>query len=148
MIYEKPDPKCQFLLHWWGGAAPYIKETLKINSHYLWFETEEELTKVFNQIMSYEHHGLRFNAMSVAEGHQIHTRCIVTVKAEYEGKKYEFDYDFEYGYDEHNAEYMFTEGNYGCDCNLSIFINEKYPDFEEMECGDRIKYDFTMRREP
>lgn len=38
------------------------------------------------------------------------------------------------------AEWMFNEGNYACDCNRSLFINEYCDkDFPDMDCGDTIE---------
>ena len=38
------------------------------------------------------------------------------------------------------TEYMWTDGNYGCDCNRLLFWlrakNEDEPDFEDLECGE------------
>lgn len=67
-----------------------------------------------------------------------------TITLAYEGKEYVYPDDFNYeGWDElRNADYqvihMYTEGNYGCDCNRSDFIAQHYEDFPEMECGDTI----------
>ena len=42
-----------------------------------------------------------------------------------------------------NIEFMFTEGNYSCDCNLKSFLDRannasKY-EFNKFECGDTMK---------
>ena len=51
---------------------------------------------------------------------------------EYQGKKYWFEYDFRYEYPGNCAEFMFFDGNYSCDRNKSLFLNEAgYPGFEE-----------------
>ena len=57
----------------------------------------------------------------------------IAVTLRYEGKEYSFTDDFEYTSWLHGdgtvartsfevAEYMYTEGNYGCDCNKSSFL--------------------------
>lgn len=39
-----------------------------------------------------------------------------------------------------SIEFMFTEGNYGCDCNMGNFIARAYQKEDpDMECGDTIK---------
>lgn len=64
----------------------------------------------------------------------------VEVILEYQGKQYKYVYDFGEGYPYESAEFMYTEGNYSCDCNRSIFIQEHCDnDFPEMECGEEIK---------
>jgi hypothetical protein len=62
-----------------------------------------------------------------------------------EGISYPFEMEFE---TDEAVEYMFTVGNYGCDCNRCLFIQETNPEFnnnEDMECGDTIVMtDFTI----
>jgi len=37
-------------------------------------------------------------------------------------------------------EFNWTEGNYSCDCNRSLFIKRQCdPDFPKMECGETIE---------
>ena len=43
-------------------------------------------------------------------------------------------------YPKHAADFMWTEGNYDCDCNKSMFIQEQCdPNFQELDCGDSIR---------
>ncbi len=64
----------------------------------------------------------------------------------YEGVSYPFEMEF--GVGAATVGYMFTLGNYGCDCNRCLFIQETNPEFnndEDMECGDTIVMtDFTI----
>lgn len=49
---------------------------------------------------------------------------------------------------EHWNWFWWEEGNGGCDCNRSITIREKYPDFPDMGCGDEIElYDYDFLKE-
>ena len=58
----------------------------------------------------------------------------------YNGVEYPIECDFGENYPEDAALFMFEEGNYSCDCNRSIFINEQHGDcIKELECGDTIK---------
>ena len=45
------------------------------------------------------------------------------------------------GFDcEESVTFAFDEGNYSCDCNRSLFIQQQCdPDFEEMDCGGEIE---------
>ncbi len=57
----------------------------------------------------------------------------------FKGKSYivEDTYEYERG---HEIPFMWTEGNFSCDCNKSLFIQEQCDaSFPEMECGDEIK---------
>ena len=49
----------------------------------------------------------------------------------YEGKDYSVKEEYD---DDAPVEFMWTEGNYCCDCNRSIFMGIK-----EMDCGDEIE---------
>lgn len=63
----------------------------------------------------------------------------VYVKLQYKGMEYEFVSNLEYD-DLDGAEFMWTEGNWACDCNKSIFINEHCDnEFPHMECGEEIQ---------
>jgi hypothetical protein len=60
------------------------------------------------------------------------------------GKTYEYNHYFEGDdrgdYPWESVVFMYTEGNYRCDCNRSLFIATKgNEDFEEMDCGDEIE---------
>jgi hypothetical protein len=57
----------------------------------------------------------------------------------YEGKSYPFEMEFD---SPDSVEYMFTSGNYSCDCNRCLFIQRVEADFngdEDMGCGDTIE---------
>lgn len=51
-----------------------------------------------------------------------------TITLDYQGKHYSFQDDYDYqGWDEYNTAdyqvtYLYTEGNYNCDCNRSDFL--------------------------
>jgi hypothetical protein len=64
----------------------------------------------------------------------------VKVTLEHEDNRYSFIPDkCEYD-DLQGAEFMWTEGNFGCDCNKSLFIQDQCDEsFPDMECGDEIK---------
>ena len=64
-------------------------------------------------------------------------KAIVTLK--FKDKIYNIVLDFENASDT-GIRFMFEDGNYACDCNLSIFIQEQVDEnFELMECGEEIK---------
>lgn len=64
-------------------------------------------------------------------------KCDIVFK--YKDKEYILTHDFgEYSVD--GADYMFTEGNYACDCNRCLMIMEKCDkDFPGLKCGNEIK---------
>jgi hypothetical protein len=57
---------------------------------------------------------------------------------------------FGIGYPPESVAYMYREGNYSCDCNLSLFI-KRYAnvDIGDLECGDSVELvDLTVMRNP
>jgi hypothetical protein len=76
----------------------------------------------------------------------------VTAVLEYEGQRYTVSQDSwdEAGYDDaedlrHGVHYMWTEGNWSCDCNRFDFISYAYDDYPGKEdenggfpCGDTV----------
>jgi hypothetical protein len=68
-----------------------------------------------------------------------HATLTVDVGLRYNEKEYFFPYTFQ-NCSIHGAEYMWTEGNWSCDCNRSGFIADHCdPNFLEMPCGDEIE---------
>lgn len=63
-----------------------------------------------------------------------HQQTIATMILCYGAYKSTFEYNFGYAYPEEAARYMFTSGNYNCDCNLSRFMGIK-----QMDCGHKIE---------
>lgn len=69
-----------------------------------------------------------------------HKRTIFVGEFSYKGRRYTIHYDFECDYSEDDALFLFTEGNCGCDCNLSRFIRKEYGDvIPELDCGCEIE---------
>jgi hypothetical protein len=68
-----------------------------------------------------------------------------TIKLAYQGKQYTYTHEFyetndAYKTVEELAEYMYTWGNYSCDCNKSDFIGRHCDKtFPEMKCGTEIQ---------
>jgi hypothetical protein len=60
----------------------------------------------------------------------------------YQDKEFILRFNFEIkDYPEDAAIWMFTEGNYSCDCNRSLFIRRQFGEdaIPELPCGDTIK---------
>lgn len=67
------------------------------------------------------------------------THTVAQIVFEFQDEYYFFEYDFGYDYGSDNAQWMFDEGNYGCDCNRSLFIRQQEPLFPEMNCSELIE---------
>jgi len=65
---------------------------------------------------------------------------IAKLTLQYQGRDYSIEYDSGEGYPEEAVRYMFFEGNYSCDCNKSLFIQQQCDmAFPMLPCGDEIK---------
>lgn len=127
----------EYFLHIWGGAIPTLEKEFGIKDNYFWFPTETERETFVNKIKKYSSLGL---VIDTKDGDMTHKRTIAEMDLFYEDQIYHLEYDFGYEYPSDSAEFMFFEGNYSCDCNLSLFIqrqcNESFP---ELNCGEKIK---------
>ncbi len=135
-------PSYEFLLHFWGEIFNdnLIEKELGIKGNYLWFDTADKREAMKTKLRELAGRHKVVIAFSEEEGELVRKRTMAKIVFESRGKRYGIDYDFGYGYPADAAEYMFTDGNYGCDCNRSIFIHEKYPEFPETnQCGDDIE---------
>ncbi len=55
------------------------------------------------------------------------------------GLLHQYETEFPSDFTDYDIQYMFTEGNYGCDCNRSIFISSVDSNFPYYECGEKIE---------
>jgi hypothetical protein len=134
--------KEEYMIQIWGGAwnrdaEPSIEKDLGIKEGYYYFDTEKELQDFEKKLDKYSHLGL---AKDKKHGIMNHKRTIAVCTFKYKDKEYIIDYDFGYEYPKESAEFMFSDGNYACDCNRSVFI-QRYcePSFPEMDCGNKIE---------
>ena len=74
-------------------------------------------------------------------GFMSHKRTIFVGTFKYEDKEFVLHYDLGYEYEEDDAIFYFTEGNFSCDCNRSIAIRREYGDdaITELICGVEIE---------
>ena len=70
----------------------------------------------------------------------------------YKEKEFNIRFNFEIeNYPEDAAIWMFTEGNYACDCNRSLFIRQQFGEdsIPELKCGDEIELlEYHVEHEP
>nr|DAG13341.1 MAG TPA: hypothetical protein [Caudoviricetes sp.] len=133
----------EYMVHIWGGAwnddaHPSIKQDLGIDEGYYYFSTEKEKDLFLEKVRQkkYQDLGIVFD---IKHKEMTHKRTIFVGDFMFQNKIYKLRYDFGYEYEKQNAEFMFLEGNYSCDCNRSILLLEKYNDFPLLGCGDNIK---------
>lgn len=138
------DKNVEYMIHIWGGAwnrdaNPSIKKDLGIDEGYYYFKTKgerDEFVKLLNN-QKYKDQGLMIAEES---GILSHKRTVFVGLFVYNGTEFIIHHDFGYEYPEEAAEYMFTQGNYACDCNLSRFIISQYGEgsIPELDCGCEI----------
>lgn len=131
----------EFLLNFWGEIEDHgiVEKELGILEKSFWFNDAINRGNFKKKLSNLaDKHGVTI-AFSEEEGTTVRLRTIAKLVYEFDGATYDFDYDFGFGYPASSAEYMFNEGNYACDCNVSSFIHDKYPAFPEMDkCGNEI----------
>jgi hypothetical protein len=59
---------------------------------------------------------------------------ISEIEFKYKGKTYKYETEME-NITLENAKYMWTEGNFSCDCNKAMFLGID----DDMSCGEEIK---------
>lgn len=138
------EPQKEWMVHIWGGAwnedaDPSIEKDYGIREGYHYFNTEEEKNK-FCEILNNSVYSKQGLVKDIKYGIMTHKRTIFIGTLKYEDKEFVIHYDFGYEFPEESAVFMFTEGNYSCDCNKSLFIRREYGDdiIAELDCGDEI----------
>jgi hypothetical protein len=131
----------EYHLFFWGGINNDGLATAKFGpERNYWFATPEERARFKADVSLFAHAAGQIVCFNENDGPAGQVRTIAKMILGYAGKDYPFEYDFGYGYPADSAEFMFLEGNYACDCNLSTFLQRAYPDagIQELECGDSI----------
>lgn len=129
--------KYEYFLKWWGGCEEAAKKEFGYPGE-MYFDTMDERQAVWDNISKHRHLGL---AQSMSEGHMTHTRPVVTLVFQHEGKQYTVvDDSFGAEYEDHLAEYWWEEGNGACDCNRLAYINAVDPTVPTQEhCSNNVE---------
>ena len=119
---------------YWGSAESIIKAALGTEEQDFWFATDIERLLFIDMLQRLAcGHQLIYVCH---EGEDVDKETSATVILELPtGQSRRYIMNFGYGYPEGIAEYMWTEGNYACDCNRSLFLGL----VPEWNCGDAIK---------
>ena len=133
----------EYMAHIWGGAwnkdaNTSIEKDLGIKEGYHYFKTKEERDRFLKLIKQYSSQGLVWD---LREGEMTHKRTIFVADLKYKDMVYTIHCDFGYEYPEEEAIFMFEDGNYSCDCNRSLFIQDEYGEnaIQELDCGEEIE---------
>lgn len=135
----------EYMIHIWGGAwnreaNPSIEKDLGIKDGYYYFKKEEDKNN-FLELLNNPIYSKQGIAKDIKYGYMTHKRTIFVGVFKYKDKEFVLHYDFGYEYSEKQAIFQFTENNYSCDCNRSIFIREEYGEdsIPELDCGKEIE---------
>lgn len=135
----------EWMIHVWGGAwnddaNPSIEKDYGIKEGYHYFQSENkknEFLEIINK-PEYRHQGI---VRDIKYGNLTHCRTIFVGTMRYKDKEFTIHHDFGYEYDPEDVKFMFFEGNYSCDCNISLFIRREYGEdvIPILECGNEIE---------
>lgn len=135
----------EYMVHIWGGAwsedaKPSIEKDLGIKEGYHYFKTEEERDS-FLKLVKQEKYSNQGLGLDLREGEMTHKRTVFVGDFKYKDRVFTIHYDFGYEYPEERAIFMFEDGNYSCDCNRSLIIQEEYGEdaIDELDCGEKIE---------
>lgn len=136
----------EYYVKYWGQASGFLKEKLEVNELDFWFNHEISRQKHIDKCLNLCK-DVGTIVYDCREGEDMDFKTVVEMNLVYNGVKHPYTYDFGYGYPCSSAEYMFFEGNYACDCNLSDFIRKSNVNFPELDCGDTISVeDFKITK--
>lgn len=137
----------EYFVKCWGGAwntdaNPSIESDLKIKEGSYYFTSKNERDKFISylELPQYNSQGIVY--ITKESDKLTHKRTILIATFRYNGKNYTVSDDFGYEYDEDAAMFMYTDGNFSCDCNRSLIIESNHPGtFEEVpiSCGYTIE---------
>ena len=128
-----------YYLHLWGSAEEYLCEQLKVKDLHFWYQSKTSVENMKNMCyMLAKGQGLTFCASEVYGNDLEYKTVCEMVYVLPDGRKFQYNRDFGYGYSCSSAEFYHTEGNGSCDCNKSLDLQNIGVDIEEYPCGDEI----------
>lgn len=129
----------EYYVKYWGQAGDFLKRKLGVDDLDFWFTDKRERNdhvSMVNRLCK----GVGTIVNATYEGEDVRYKTVVEMGLVTPYGEYHYSYDFGYGYPCESAEFMFFQGNYACDCNLSNFIRGDLgiDDFPDLDCGDKI----------
>ena len=139
----------EYHLFFWGGINNDGLATAKFGpERNYWFATAQERAAFKADVSLFAKAAGQIVCFSENDGPLALKRTVAKMTLVHEGKRYAYEEDFGYGYPTESAEFMFFEGNYSCDCNLSRFIRSTHLDvgMPKLDCGAEIQIeDFEIK---
>jgi hypothetical protein len=141
MDYESKYPY-EYHLTYWGQVTNenWIEKDLGIKERDFWFSNklDREIFKLNLEACANRHDVII--VFDENEGSHVRFRTVANMTLCLpNGDKHPYSHDFGYAYPIDSASFMFHDGNYACDCNLSLFLIRNGVNIEEFDCGYEIK---------
>lgn len=131
----------EYLIHTWGGF--YNQQHVEkhgLKPGFFWFKSADARKLFLDNLQKIERElNATHLAFSLAEGEGTRQRTVAKMTLEYNGVRVNHEENFGYGYASEAAEYMFHDGNYSCDCNLSNMMRKYDSTVPKLECGSQIQ---------
>lgn len=133
----------EYHLQHWGQVMNsdqrWLEKDLGITATDHWFPSAEKRAEFRRKLKACADRHNCIIAFAEHEGWNTRLRTVARMTMQLQdGRAFSYEYDFGYAYDPESAHYMWHDGNYGCDCNRSLFLGRAGHAVEEMECGDTI----------
>jgi hypothetical protein len=129
----------EYAVHFWGaGAAAKAKETGATPDDGGWTLWFDDLDAALAKQRAFQC-SIQTICTSVYQGKDVRVQTVASMTFEYQGKRYEAQENYGYGYPGHTAEFDIEENNNSCDCNRSALIRETDESFPELPCGEEIE---------
>lgn len=141
-VSTSPTKAGEYHLFFWGGIENDGLATTKFGpERNYWFATADERAQFKAKVSLFAKAAGQIVCFDENDGPLALKRTIAKMVFVHGEKRYPHEYDFGYGYPADGANFMFFEGNYGCDCNRSLFLTRAFPDagITELDCGDSIE---------
>jgi hypothetical protein len=142
----------EFHLQFWGEVQneKWVERDLGITDQDFWFSSKSARDEFRARLKAVADSHKVVIVFAENEGHDMRLRTVARMNLTMpDGRVFPLVYDFGYAYPPDSAEYVFTHGNNGCDCNLSLLLKQRGHEVPAMECGDLIKVsELKVTREP
>lgn len=125
--------KTEYLLKFWGSGEEHLAALLKSPARNWWFDSAAKRDAFAHWVRKFGNEDDNCIVTSEEDGPLVRYRTVVYATFKLGSVVRDYRHDFGYGYPTDAAEYMFTEGNFSCDCNRSTFMGIPHRD-----CGDDI----------
>lgn len=138
-----------YYLKFWGQIQNdgLTAKFLNTSATEFWFNTSKERNSFKERLENFAIDSCKIVAFTYCEGEDAKYETVAEMLIKSGNESYNLSYNFGVGYPLESAEYMFMEGNYACDCNISLFLKQRGVNIKEYPCGDELKImEFKVNR--